>query len=223
VFLYAHLALAHRLAQKIPVEHMGDYLLGSIMPDIRYFVDQPREWTHISIAEVNSLEIPSGEVSFNTGYKVHLAIDELSVEHDVIRAIRDTLPRLFAKRLSNQLVNTIPDLYYLRECRFSIPRPNKFEFVLTSHLDIRPDLVVYAYDMCEVFFRNPTPRNGIRLLGRSKLLSRKRTRLVALIGLLGLSLPGAESVLMARIGNLLNEFEREVLNRVPAIVVSGET
>jgi hypothetical protein len=218
MFLYSHLALAHLLTTRIQVEDLGDYLFGAVVPDIRYFVNRDREWTHIPIEDVDRLGGLPGEESFETGYKVHLAIDLLCQEREILAALRSRLPRVIANRLHDGWINTIPDVYYMHRHRLKIPMPRRYEFTLTRYLGISPELVESIYEMCKEFFDNPTPRNGLALFERSGLLPTRRTGLIKAVGLALLSVPGVEAMVIEWTRQILVDFELQCFNEVPIMI-----
>jgi len=214
------MALAHLLTNQIQVKELGDYLLGSIIPDVCYFLHRDRDWTHISIEEVNHLGGIPEEKSFETGYKVHLAIDLLRRERKIAQALRSCLPKFIANNFNDQLFIILPDVYYMRYRRFKIPSPQKFDFALTRHLGIESEFVLSIYKMCEDFFNDPSLRKGIKLLEQSRLLSGRRIRIIKAIGLAGVRVPGVEKIVIARIRKIIVEFERQVVIDVPFMILS---
>ena len=223
MFLYTHLALAHLLTTKIQVKELGDYFLGSVIPDIRYFLGRDRFWTHISLKEVDQISGPTDEASFETGYKVHLAIDKMCEERKTLRDLRASFPQFLARRLNRPLLNAIPDIYYMVHHRFQICSPTKFDFTLTNRLGIKPEQVKFIYRIYEDLFTNPTPKREVELLERSRLLSGRRAKMWKTIGLIGLRVPGVEGLIVARARETLAKFEEEVLNEVPTLMTLGES
>lgn len=112
--LYSHLVLASKMPTQVSSPDQDSFYLGSIAPDIRYYVKIPRERTHLSQDDISLYEKKYPYLgAFIDGYRLHCLIDEQ--EAQLFEKIHSTvLGKLMGRRLTPSLLKTAIEFYYFK-------------------------------------------------------------------------------------------------------------
>ena len=100
--LYSHLVVACDLEEALHPVPLGDFYLGAIVPDIRYYCEVPRRQTHLPLEQIAAYATAYPHLqAFVLGYLIHCRVDELSPERELLRRfpfrlIKRCLPAQFA-------------------------------------------------------------------------------------------------------------------------------
>ena len=116
MLLLSHLYLAKETIDNFKISNKKEYYLGSILPDIRYFVDIPRKNTHFAVNELNNKLIGVNN-DFLNGYKVHLLSDKFIHEFELYIKIKKCFPLLINKIVKPSIVNVFLDMYFLEKLK----------------------------------------------------------------------------------------------------------
>jgi hypothetical protein len=112
---YSHLVVACQVEDLLRPTDRADYLLGAVIPDVRYLLRWPRLRTHVPLQRAASCAAQHPRLrSFVLGYMLHCAVDELDLPELVLRR----LPlRLLRGRRPRHLAPVLLDYYYMERAR----------------------------------------------------------------------------------------------------------
>lgn len=105
-----HLAIAKELENKLEIDDIKDYYLGSIAPDIAKQIGMPKGISHFS--NISRNDIPNIDLfvkryptfkynSFNLGYFIHLFTDKIWYEEIMIKIISENSIKLLDGTILN--------------------------------------------------------------------------------------------------------------------------
>ena len=130
---YSHYLLASKAAPLIQPDHLSEYYLGSIIPDIRYLAGIRREQTHLSRARIQEYRsVYPHLASFLQGFQVHCLIDEIDVAGVVSSAFPLNLLRLLRRVFSPQQITVLVELYFMQSARMDWQIAENHNEVLTD-------------------------------------------------------------------------------------------
>lgn len=173
MLFYSHLVIAHKFEELFKPQDRAAYYTGSIIPDIRYFTDLPREQTHLELNEILNLKksFPEEE-SFLDGFFLHCLIDEKDT-HNILFSIypncllRDILPRSFAV--------VIIELYFMKKYHLEIKLSDKGNRFLNEIGITDKQLSEYTAEMNK-FIKTPGFEAGLESVKNLGLFSKKGTQ-----------------------------------------------
>ena len=122
MLLLSHLYLAKETTKSFYIANQKEYYLGSILPDIRYFANIPRNKTHFAVSELDN-KLHDVNSDFLNGYTVHLLSDKFIHEFELYSKIKKCFPLVINKVIKPSIVNVFLDLYFLKKLK----KKNKIE------------------------------------------------------------------------------------------------
>lgn len=147
---YSHYLIALKLEPFVKPDHVGEYYLGAIIPDVRHLAGLHRNQTHLSREKIQETlsDYPSLK-SFLLGYQIHCLIDEIDVSEIVSPAFPFNLfKRVFHKNFSQQQITMLIELFFAQSTRVDRKLGGSHNAVL-SNLGVTPahtETFVHAMD-----------------------------------------------------------------------------
>ncbi len=114
---YSHYVVAQAIAERasLDITDPSDYYVGAFYPDVRYFTKRPREKYHLPVHALDELTTGTDTPpDFLLGYKVHLLVDEVWEEPDIVQAYKRAFPSPIRNRMTRGLQALAFELYCLR-------------------------------------------------------------------------------------------------------------
>lgn len=133
MLFFSHAVIADELIWLFEPKERGNFYFGAIFPDIRYYLDIPREKTHFDLDYIIKLRRSfPGASSFIDGYFLHCLIDK----YDLTQIVKDNFWYKLIKRwLPSYFIPVLIEFYFL-DTR-----------VLQVHLAADDDVVYYYLQM----------------------------------------------------------------------------
>ncbi|TDI94592.1 MAG: hypothetical protein E2O76_15185 [Caldithrix sp.] len=224
MLFYTHLCLAKLVLQRFRLDYSiiqdsqseAEYYLGSILPDIRYFANLPREQTHPPISEFINLSNSSGNKAFAIGYLTHLLIDKLEIDlaiHALVQSRFKLLPSKVRSKVTPMLSNALIEFHYLANFPpdFKLS-PNGND--LTTKLNIAVHDIQVIKSHIDDFLKDTSLRNIGRLLARTGLLKNARIQKTLNIAFTLDDHPTLKKFMLRRIRKAVNFLEATVVNEI---------
>lgn len=224
MLFYTHLCIArvvlqrHELIQSVSSapDAEADYYLGSILPDVRYFSEIPREQTHPDVECFLSLCRVSDSRAFALGYLVHLVLDSLESELSVISRVQRQFwffPHRLRMRISPLVSNALVESYYLENVHTDFRISDRGNS-LTSKLGIEEKAIRTVELHIDAFLRNRTLENVNRLLRQIGLANNERISRYLQVAAWLDRRPLIRKFMMWRISAVINTVEQSMVREV---------
>lgn len=169
MLLYTHVVTALKVKESLglAIADEGAYLLGSILPDVRYLAGIPRRQTHITIDQFISLarKIPETERDLVSGYLVHLAADELNNTY-VNRKFLPNSTRFIIRPSKIAIMNIVMEFAYQKESHAVAPLCRDAGR-LGEMLGLPADKVTELAQLADIYINRPTLEHAITTMTES--------------------------------------------------------
>jgi len=184
MLLYTHIITALRVRDILGLQMNSPdaYLLGAILPDIRYQSDIPRDQTHLPLEEFIALarRCPALERDLLTGYLVHLIADEF-LQEDLSDMMFPRTPGKIRKHIQLGLLSVMLEIgYRTQDCGARLFQ--REAGCLGHHLGL-PELQVHEMvNRVEAYLHNPTLAQAMEILKDSDLRSNRNIQFYLRVG-----------------------------------------
>ena len=156
---YSHFVAANYLEPYLDLDNKQDYYLGTIIPDIRYYLKMPRKDTHLKLEDIVAYFNKYPELkSFITGYLVHNIIDG----HIKPGAILPLYLRPVFFFLPKYVLQVLVEIYYMENIKVMAQISTTGNKMLDDLSIERRDVTVFTENI-STFVNNPSLELGIKV------------------------------------------------------------
>jgi hypothetical protein len=168
---YSHVTLAVKLEPHLHPENIMEYYWGSIIPDIRYLAQIPREQTHFGQERLMQLIVRYPHLkSFLLGYRVHCILDQVDVFQIVSKAFPfNVLKHMFRMNFSQQQITMLVEIFYLQTAIIFKKMAGNHNEVLND-LGITPEQTRMYYRAMQEYFDSHSFEVAISAFQRIKMI-----------------------------------------------------
>ncbi len=212
MLVYTHIVIAIRVSKILGLDlHSSEaYMLGAILPDIRYPAGLPREQTHVSIEQFMTIarQCPASERKLLAGYLVHLIADEFALEKlDAI--MFPLIPEAIRRHIKTGILNLMLEIGYKNQA-FGAIGLLRDAGCLGGHLGLSEQQVTGMVERVERYLYNPTLEQAIKILGSTNLSSNRNIRFYLQMGRAMYQMKFIRQYITAKVARIMEGMEQEL-------------
>lgn len=215
MLLYTHVVTALKVKSllSLDINDPGAYLLGSILPDVRYLAGIPREQTHLDMNTFFHIirENNICDRDIITGYLVHLAADNLNELY-----LRDLLfpniPRISKKTILTGLFSIILEIYYQTQ-PIDVPPVSDNAGKLGRILNIPPEYISELTARADRYLRDPCLDQAVKSIAGSTVESNKNVNFYINIGKFIHDTASIRNYIINKVSNVNEKLENVLADR----------
>ncbi len=200
MLLYTHAVLAMNLHKALDLEPVdeGSYILGALLPDVRYLSGSARKSTHPEIEEFVTLArtLPIEERSMALGCLAHLATDKWAYGY-VLPRLFPWLPETLLKAVHIGVVSVLMEQCCWREPLACAVLPNDAG-ELGRRLGLPAESVAEMADKAGKYLKRPTIERATEIVAGTDLRTNRNVVLYLLVGRLVRGFPPLRRFLIGR-------------------------
>ncbi len=215
MLLYTHIIIARKVSDILGLELKNSeaYLLGAILPDIRYLAGLPREQTHLPLEQFVTIarQCPASERDLLTGYLVHLIADEFAQENLGVMMF-PLLPGSMRRQIKVGVLNIMLEIGYRRQTCGALLFGREAG-CLGRHLALPEEQVVGMVDRVEGYLSNPSLEQTMKTLGSSSLNANRNIRFYLRVGRTMYQMKFIRRFITAKVNRIKEEMEQTLARR----------
>ncbi len=215
MLLYTHIITARRISDILGLELKNSeaYLLGAILPDIRYLAGLPREQTHLPLEQFMAIarQCPASERDLLTGYLVHLIADEFA-QADLRAMMFPLLPGSMRRHIKVGVLNIMLEIGYRHQTCGALLFSREAR-CLGRHLALPEEQVVGMVEQVEGYLSDPSLEETMKTLGSSSLNSNRNIRFYLRVGRTLYQMKFIRRFITAKVNRIREEMEQTLARR----------